>query len=189
MAMLFDALLQKLEEELRADLEQTVTRFVAKARPQLEAALVEVAKERAKGILEVAKVQDGVQQEQDAMHKHKEMQEGRVVLNVGGVRFETSVQMLRRVPNTLFDAYFNGQHAQDVCKDGSIFIDRDGEHFGHVLEYLRDGVLSVAEQDAADLDVGMLCWLKRETSFYCIELMAQPQEVAFAVGEHINGGT
>jgi hypothetical protein len=28
---------------------------------------------------------------------------------------------------------------QDVCMDGSIFVDRDGEHFGHVLEYMRDG--------------------------------------------------
>jgi hypothetical protein len=27
-----------------------------------------------------------------------------------------------------------------VCADGSIFIDRDGEHFGQV-QYLRDGVI------------------------------------------------
>jgi N-acetylneuraminic acid mutarotase len=51
-----------------------------------------------------------------------------------------------------------------------------------VLEYLRDGVLSVAEQDAWDLDVSVLRWLKREMGFYCIELMAESQEVAFAVG-------
>jgi hypothetical protein len=70
----------------------------------------------------------------------------------------------------------------DRCEDGSIFIDRDGEHFGQVLEYLRDGVLSVVEQDAAELDVNVLRWLKREMGFYCIEVMAEPQEVAFAVG-------
>jgi hypothetical protein len=68
------------------------------------------------------------------------------------------------------------------CEDGSIFIDRDGEHFGQVLEYLRDGVLSVAERDVAELGVSVLRWLKREMGFYCIELMAEPQEVAFAVG-------
>jgi N-acetylneuraminic acid mutarotase len=70
----------------------------------------------------------------------------------------------------------------DRCEDDSIFIDRDGEHFGQVLEYLRDGVLSVAGQDAVDLDVSVLRWLKREMGFYCIELMTEPQEVAFAVG-------
>ena len=116
------------------------------------------------------------------MHKHKAAQEGRVVLNVGGFRYETSVQTLRRLPHTFFDAYFSGRYAQDVCTDGSIFIDRDGQHFGQVLEYLRDGVVVVAEQDSSELDVGMLRWLKREFGFYCVELVAEEQEVTFAVG-------
>jgi hypothetical protein len=95
----------------------------------------------------------------------------------------SSVQTLRRLPHTFFDAYFSGRYAQDVCADGSIFIDRDGEHFGQVLQYLRDGVVSVAEHDASNLDIGMLRLLKREFGFYCmIELMAKQQEVAFAVG-------
>jgi hypothetical protein len=81
------------------------------------------------------------------------------------------VQTLRRLPHTFFDAYFSRRYAIDRCEDGSIFIDRDGEHFGQVLEYLRDGMLSVAEQDAADLDVSVLRWPKREMGFYCIELM------------------
>jgi hypothetical protein len=51
-----------------------------------------------------------------------------------------------------------------------------------VLEYLRDGVLSVSEQDAADLDVSVLRWLKREMGIYCIEVIGEPQEVAFAIG-------
>jgi hypothetical protein len=55
---------------------------------------------------------------------------------------------MRRVPYTFFDAYFSGRYAQDVCDDGSIFVDRDGERFVHVLEYMRDGVVSVAEPGA-----------------------------------------
>jgi hypothetical protein len=51
-----------------------------------------------------------------------------------------------------------------------------------VLEYLGDGVVSVAERDASELDVGELRWLKREFGFYCIELNSDPQELAFAVG-------
>jgi hypothetical protein len=121
------------------------------------------------------------------MHKHKEAQEGRVVLNIGGYRFETSVQTLRRVPHTFFDAYFSGRYAQDVCNDGSIFVDRDGEHFGHVLEYMRDGMVSVAEADARP-GISLLRALKREFGFYSIELCveepvepAQP-EMAFVMG-------
>jgi N-acetylneuraminic acid mutarotase len=118
------------------------------------------------------------------MHKHKEAQEGRVELNIGGYRFVTSVQTLRRVPHTFFDAYFSGRYAQDVCNDGSIFVDRDGEHFGHVLEYMRDGFVSVAEAGARP-SVTLLRALKREFGFYCIELCAdQPEEteLAFIMG-------
>jgi hypothetical protein len=186
--MLFDSLLSTLENELRASLDTCVTDMVATVRTQHEAALVEVAKERAKGLAEVARERVELHREIEAMQTHKEAQEGRVVLNIGGRRFETSVQTLRRVPHTFFDAYFSGRYAQDVCCDGSIFVDRDGEHFGYVLEYMRDGVVSVATQEASELDVGLLRALKREFGFYCIELMAEPEEVAFVVGGHCNGG-
>jgi hypothetical protein len=72
-----------------------------------------------------------------------------------------------------------------VCADGSIFIDRDGEHFGQVLLYLRDGAVTVAEQGASQLDVSVLRWLKREFGFYCIELSAEEEaveETIFVVG-------
>jgi hypothetical protein len=121
------------------------------------------------------------------MHTHQESQQGRVELNIGGYRFETSVQTLRRVPHTFFDAYFSGRYAQDVCNDGSIFVDRDGEHFGPILKYMRDGVVSVAEAGAYP-SVALLRALKREFGFYCIELIteapAEPEqlEMVFVFG-------
>jgi N-acetylneuraminic acid mutarotase len=180
--MLFDSLLYTLEKELRASLDTCVMGMVATARTQLEATLAEVAKERAKGLAEVARERAELRREIKAMQMHKEAQEGRVELNIGGWRFETSVQTLRRVPQSFFDAYFSGRYAQDVCADGSIFVDRDGERFGLVLEFMRDGVVSVAAQEASELDVSLLRALKREFGFYCIELMAEPEEVVFVVG-------
>jgi hypothetical protein len=50
-------------------------------------------------------------------------------------------------------------------------------------------VVLVAEQDASELDVSELRWLKREFSFYCIELSADPQEAAFVVGGRDNDGS
>jgi hypothetical protein len=195
---MFDALLDTLETDLRAALNTAVTGLVATARKRLEVAvaeledertrgLSEVADERAKGLADVDRRQRELSREIEAMHRHKEAQEGRVELNIGGYRFETSVQALRRVPHTFFDAYFSGRYAQDVCADGSIFVDRDGEHFGYVLEYMRDGRVSVADAEARPR-VSLLRALKREFGFYCIELVAeQPaepeqQEAAYAIG-------
>jgi hypothetical protein len=145
---MFDAMLSQLETDLRAALSTCVTGLAATARVQLENAHVDVAKDRAQGLAEVAEERAKALAEADArradlgrevaaMHKHKESQEGCVELNIGGYRFETSVHTLRRVPHTFFNAYFSGRYAQDVCADGSIFVDRDGKHFGHVLEYRR----------------------------------------------------
>jgi hypothetical protein len=152
-----------------------------------------VADERAKGLADVDRRQRELSREIEAMHRHKEAQEGRVELNIGGYRYETSVQALRRVPHTFFDAYFSGRYAQDVCADGSIFVDRDGEHFGHVLEYMRDGHVSIAEAGACP-SVPLLRTLKREFGFYCIELVAeQPAEpeqieIAYVVGGYEGPG-
>jgi hypothetical protein len=195
---MFDALLSQLETDLRAALGTCVTGLVSTARARFEGAHSDVAKERAQGLVEVAEERAKALAEVDArcadlgrevaaMHTHREAQEGRVKLNIGGYRFETSVQTLRRVPHTFFDAYFSGRYAQDVCNDGSIFVDRDGEHFGHVLEYMRDGVVPVAEVDAKS-SVSLLRALKREFGFYCMELSiegsAEPEqsELAFLMG-------
>jgi hypothetical protein len=197
---MFDSLLDTLEGELRTALNVAVTGLVATARMRLEDAVAEIEEERAKGLrlAEVAQeratnleVVDATRRELhrvvEAMHTHQEQQEGCVELNIGGYRFQTSVQTLRRVPHTFFDAYFSGRYAQDVCNDGSIFVDRDGEYFGHVLEYMRDGVVSVAGLGARP-SVSSLRALKRELGFYCIELSAeQPAEpdiveLAYAVG-------
>jgi hypothetical protein len=175
-----DTLLSKLETDLRTALGSCVTGFVATARTTLEGAQAHTAKERAKALAMVAEERAKALAEVDArraelgrevaaMHKHKEAQEGRVELNIGDYRFHSSVQALRRVPHTFFDAYFSGRYAQDVCDDGSIFVDRDGEHFGHVLDYMRDGHVSMAEVGARP-SVFLLRALKREFGFYCIEL-------------------
>jgi hypothetical protein len=196
---MFDALLDAQEKELQAALGTAVKGLVATARTRLRDAVAGVDKERAKGLAEVAQERaqslaevdarrEELGREVAAMQKHKEAQEGRVELNIGGYRFETSVQTLRRVPHTFFDAYFSGRYAQDVCVDGSIFVDRDGEHFGHVLEYMHDGHVSVAEAGGSP-SVALLRALKREFSFYCIELSTElPMEPEQPEMAYVMGG-
>jgi hypothetical protein len=57
-----------------------------------------------------------------------------------------------------------------------------------VLEYMRDGVVSVAQADACP-SVSSLRALKRDFGYYCIELVAdQPAEVAQAEMAYVMGG-
>jgi hypothetical protein len=186
--MLLDPFLAALEEELRADFHKSLSKLLATARTRVEGAFADVAEERAKGLAEVAARRAELGREVAAMQKHEEAQEGRVELNIGGYRFETSVQALRRVPHTFFDAYFSGRYAQDVCNDGSIFVNRDGEHFGHVLEYMRDGFVTVAEPGVRP-SISLLRLLKREFGFYCIELVAEePEEPTQPEAAFVMGG-
>lgn len=60
-----------------------------------------------------------------------------IVFNVGGVKFATSVDTLRRVPNTYFSNLVSNRWEASLTKDGSIFIDRSPAAFGYLLEYLR----------------------------------------------------
>jgi hypothetical protein len=187
--MLFDPLLAALEQELRTDFHKALAGLLATARTRLEGALTEVAWERAQGLAEVATHKAELRHEIEAMQTHQEQQQGRIELNIGGHRFQTSVQTLRRLPHTFFDAYFSGRYAQDVCLDGRIFVDRDGEHFGHVLEYMRDGVVSVTQAGACP-SVSLLRALKLEFGYYCIELVAeQPVDLMQQETVYIMGGS
>jgi hypothetical protein len=108
---MLDSMLIQLETHLH----NAITELVALARTQIESA-AEVDKERAKALAIVAEQRakaiacvdarrTELERDMEAMHTHKEQHEGRVELNIGGVRFETSVQTLRRVRGTFFDAY------------------------------------------------------------------------------------
>jgi hypothetical protein len=114
--------LAAMGREIRLLLETAMEGVLTKARGVLEEAgkqrtkgLAEVAEERAKGLAEVAEERANaladvdarrgeLVQEREAMQTHQATQEGHVELNIGGYRFHTSVQTLRRVPHTFFDA-------------------------------------------------------------------------------------
>jgi len=61
-----------------------------------------------------------------------------VQLDVGGSKFTTSLTTLCRFPESLLGVMFSGRHELAVSSDGCYFIDRDGSHFKHILNFLRD---------------------------------------------------
>ena len=61
-----------------------------------------------------------------------------VKLSVGGARFQTTLGTLRRFPGTFLEAMFSGRFPRVTDDEGWHFIDRDGTHFRHILNFLRE---------------------------------------------------
>ncbi|XP_076439454.1 uncharacterized protein LOC143279306 [Babylonia areolata] len=95
----------------------------------------------------------------------------KVELNVGGVRYTTSVQTLLKEEGSTLKMMFSGQHALTADKDGSYFIDRDGTHFRHILNFLRDGPASLLHLPPND--VRLLSELRTEAEHYQLGRMVE----------------
>ena len=83
----------------------------------------------------------------DSMSKKMESMQlsTKVNLNVGGQHFTTTVQTLTKDPDSMLGAMFSGRFPMKPSDDGTFFIDRDGNYFRYILNYLRDGKLSLPE--------------------------------------------
>ena len=68
-----------------------------------------------------------------------------VILNVGGIKFTTSLRTLQAEPESMLGVMFSGRHPLVKQEDGSIFIDRDGTYFRIILNYLRGNISSIRQ--------------------------------------------
>eukprot|EP00850_Spirogloea_muscicola_P013961 SM000097S24814 [mRNA] locus=s97:498865:502511:+ [translate_table: standard] len=70
-----------------------------------------------------------------------------VRLDVGGTHYTTTVDTLtQRDSTSMLGVMFSGRHrVHRDPKKGTVFIDRDGTHFRHILNWLRDGCVPVLE--------------------------------------------
>lgn len=93
-------------------------------------------------------------------------------INVGGKLFACSTATLLRFPDTSFDSLLDPKvdDATEILRDpeGHIFLDRDPDMFMFVLEFLRNGRLSVASYS-----VDLLERLDAEAKFFRIQQLQQ----------------
>jgi hypothetical protein len=104
-----------------------------------------------------------LEQEKAAMERTHTFQKKKILLNVGGHRFETSLQTLTSVPDTYFESLFSGRFELALDVEGTYSIDRDGVHFRHILNFLRD---SGSFELSSDMTEGQRKELAVEIKFY-----------------------
>ena len=86
-----------------------------------------------------------------------------IKLNVGGQYFTTSLETLTKDSGSMLHAMFSRKFNTKPAEDGSYFIDRDGTHFRHILNYLRTGQVALPEDKVAYKE------LQTEAEFYQIQ--------------------
>jgi len=88
---------------------------------------------------------------------------GRILLDVGGVKYSTTLETLTKVPDSFLGRMFSGRFPVKVHEsDGRILIDRDGTYFHLILLFLRDPEkVKIIIKDKTQLDD-----FKAEVEFY-----------------------
>ena len=90
-----------------------------------------------------------------------------VNLNIGGVVHTTSLATIQKFPDSMIGRMFSGKFNIPVDRNGYIFIDRDGDLFRYILNYMRCGQLNLP------LEFKELDQLVFEADFYQINPLLQ----------------
>ncbi|VDN85494.1 unnamed protein product [Brugia pahangi] len=67
-----------------------------------------------------------------------------IKLNVGGALYQTTISTLTK-HDSMLRAMFSGRIEILTDSDGWVLIDRNGKHFGTILNFLRDGYVPLPE--------------------------------------------
>ncbi|KAF0296771.1 BTB/POZ domain-containing adapter for CUL3-mediated RhoA degradation protein 3 [Amphibalanus amphitrite] len=89
-----------------------------------------------------------------------------VKLNVGGTLYYATIATLTKYDNML-KAMFSGRMEVLTDSEGWILVDRCGKHFGTVLNYLRDGTVTLPDTARE------LAELYTEAKYYCIQELGE----------------
>ena len=106
-------------------------------------------------------------------------------LNVGGHKFDTTVATMTRFPDSMLGAMFSGRHQLPKDKDGYYFIDQDGTHFRHIINFLRNPegfVITLKGEELAELKSQAAYYLLVEKMFPFVFEKLPPQTVPIFSG-------
>lgn len=93
-------------------------------------------------------------------------------LNVGGALFSTTIGTLKMDKDSFFASMFSGRFPIAYDSQKRVFIDRDGTHFRHILNYLRQAGKGWAPGKLG-LSKAELVQLRDEGQFYMLAPMVK----------------
>jgi hypothetical protein len=165
-ALLRDSLLETVNASVKAARkrsEEERARLLAEAAKVMEEANATKAEVEKKS-REVEESRVALEEEKAAMEKAHTFQKSKINLDIGGHNFTTSRQTLTSVPDTYFASLFSGRFELTPDDDDErYFIDRDGRHFHHILNFLRD---PMSFKLSSDVTEGQRGELEVEAKFY-----------------------
>eukprot|EP00899_Mesostigma_viride_P027218 jgi/Mesvir1/7681/Mv11651-RA.1 len=88
-----------------------------------------------------------------------------VELSVGGQVYATTLDTLCKDKGSMLAAMFSGTFPLCETSDGHYFIDRDGQRFRHVLNYLRTGTVHLPSENAIQMCEELL----EEAEFFILD--------------------
>lgn len=105
----------------------------------------------------------------------------KVVLDVGGIIYSTSLQTLIKYKDSKLAKLFSGHYNFEYDKEGKIFIDRNGKYFEYVLDSLRNEELILPIDETAKNGV------LKEISFFELNkyLIKEPEQIPFKFDEKL----
>lgn len=121
--------------------------------------------------------QESFAHEKKRIVDHNAATEVMVELNVGGTPFETARATLAQQPDSFLAGLVSGRHSVNRDKSGRIFIDRDGDQFRSIVNFLRNPSKPPTPRDATDSEL-----LAAEAAFYGVHFFPFP--LVFALGGH-----
>ena len=124
------------DTEMRMNENETTQKRMADKRQCSETeGNVEGIKRRFYDYIEIDDNENETEQDKDLKFIAK-IQGNKVILNIGGARFETSIPTLQKDPESLLAKLFTSD-SPIIPQGNSVFIDRDPSHFKVILNYLR----------------------------------------------------
>jgi hypothetical protein len=168
--------------EFTAGAKASAAKLMAEAEAKAKAtgaAAAKVTAEAAKMKRVVEEDRAGLKAEIESMEGAHVFENSAVLLDVGGHKFTTSRLTLTSVADTMLASKFSGRYPLTLNAEGAYFIDRDGRHFHHILNFLRD---SGSFELSSDLTEGQIKELAKELEYYGLLDRAMPYHAQKQVG-------
>jgi hypothetical protein len=167
-------------QDKAAKVKKDAERHIAKMRSKLQEDRAAFEEESAEIMRKLLEDRTALEEAVTSMEKAQTFQTSKILLNVGGHRFETSLQSLTSVPHTYFASLFSGRFELTSDAKGAYFIDRDGKNFYYILNFLRVRLRELQTQIEHDGGVAE----RRTRGGVGILRLARPHDAVLLAGTH-----